>query len=347
VGQASNLIWIGILALAVALLVARALVSERLARHFMDLPNERSLHARPTPRTGGIALLLGVASALLLMPPMEGIRSGLLPVAVLALLSLLDDWRGIGAGVRLLIHLAVGSWVYYLGFRLALPGWPPLLLAGGTVLGVVWMINLYNFMDGMDGLAGGMALFGFGALGIMGGIAGDLPLAALGVAVAAAACGFLYFNLPPARLFLGDIGSTSLGLLAAVLILWGAGRGLFTPWIGLLPFLPFIADASVTLTQRALRGERVWQAHRSHYYQRAVLAGIPRVRVLIGAYLLMGGCAASAIAAARAAMAIQLGVVALWCLLLGGLMWYGERTYLASGGGVVDNGGAFDQGDEL
>jgi UDP-N-acetylmuramyl pentapeptide phosphotransferase/UDP-N-acetylglucosamine-1-phosphate transferase len=149
------------------------------------------------------------------------------------------------------------------------------------------MTNLYNFMDGANGLAGGMAVIGFGALSAAAWL-GDAPgLAAFCAAIAAAALAFLRFNFPSARLFMGDAGSIPLGFFAATLGISGAMRGAW-PWLfPLLVFSPFIVDASVTLARRALRGEKIWQAHRSHYYQRVVLLGATHRQLALGAYALM------------------------------------------------------------
>jgi UDP-N-acetylmuramyl pentapeptide phosphotransferase/UDP-N-acetylglucosamine-1-phosphate transferase len=121
-------------------------------------------------------------------------------------------------------------------------------------------------MDGNDGLAGATGLIGFAALGLAAGH--DPPLRIASLALAAATVPFLAVNRPPARLFLGDVGAVPMGFLAAAFGIGGALRGDWPPWFPLLVFLPFVADASVTLLARLLRGERVWQAHRDHYYQR-------------------------------------------------------------------------------
>jgi UDP-N-acetylmuramyl pentapeptide phosphotransferase/UDP-N-acetylglucosamine-1-phosphate transferase len=258
----------------------------RRGRLPMDHPNERSLHATPTPRIGGLGIMagVGVASAWL--------ASGmLLPVMLaafaLAAVSVLDDVRGLPVALRFLAHFVAAAACL---LALGLSGWALV----GAILAVVWMINLYNFMDGSDGLAGGMAAIGFGALALAA-ILGDAPgLAAFCAAIAAAALAFLRFNFPPARVFMGDAGSIPLGFLAAVLGILGARQNVW-PWLfPLLVFSPFIVDASVTLVRRALRGEKVWQAHRSHYYQRAVLLGATHLQLALAAYVLMLAMAALA-----------------------------------------------------
>ncbi|MGB7550014.1 MAG: glycosyl transferase, partial [Chromatiaceae bacterium] len=221
-----------------------------------------------------------------------------------AAISLLDDGGEVRPRYRLASHLGAGVLLMAGGLgwsRLDLPGLTlnlgAILAVCLTLLLVVWMINLYNFMDGMDGLAGGMAIFGFGALATLGWRGDELAYAMTCASIAATAGGFLTANFPPARLFLGDLGSTSLGLLAAALALQGSALGLFPLWVAGLAFSPFILDATATLVRRAFRGDRLWQAHRSHHYQRLVLAGWSHRRVMLRAWALMAACAACAVAA--------------------------------------------------
>jgi UDP-N-acetylmuramyl pentapeptide phosphotransferase/UDP-N-acetylglucosamine-1-phosphate transferase len=254
----------------------------------MDHPNERSLHETPTPRIGGQGIMAGVLAATVWLAD-----GALLPLVLgafgLAAVSLLDDLRGLPVRVRFLAHFAAAAGCL---LALGLSGWA--LLAG--TLAVVWMTNLYNFMDGSDGLAGGMAAIGFGALALAAWLADAPELAAFSAAIAAAALAFLRFNFPPARVFMGDAGSIPLGFLAAVLGILGTRQSVW-PWVfPLLVFSPFIVDASVTLIRRALRSEKVWQAHRSHYYQRVVLSGASHRQLALAAYVLMLTMAALAFA---------------------------------------------------
>jgi len=245
----------------------------------MDHPNARSLHATPTPRIGGLGMMAGVAVASVWLAD-----AGLLPVVVaafaLAAVSLLDDVRGLPVALRFLAHfVATVACLLALG----LTSWA--LLA--ATLATVWITNLFNFMDGSDGLAGGMAAIGFGALALAAWLGDALGLAAFCAAITAAALAFLRFNFPPARVFMGDAGSIPLGFLAAALGILGARQNVW-PWLfPLLVFSPFIVDASVTLARRGLRGEKIWQAHRSHYYQRVVLLGASRRQLAWAAYALM------------------------------------------------------------
>jgi len=188
------------------------------------------------------------------------------------------------------------------GFELRSPVGVGLVL---TVLYVVWVTNLYNFMDGMDGFAGGMAAFGFGTLGLLGLVSGDGYFAAICWAIAAAAGGFLIWNFPPARIFMGDTGASVLGLMAAALSLWGDRLGLFPLWIAILVFSPFIVDATVTLIRRVARRERIWEAHRSHHYQRLVRLGWGHRKTVLVEYLLMAGCSITAIVLLKASPTVQ------------------------------------------
>jgi UDP-N-acetylmuramyl pentapeptide phosphotransferase/UDP-N-acetylglucosamine-1-phosphate transferase len=276
----------------------------RRGRLPMDHPNERSLHAAPTPRIGGLGIMAGVGVASLWLADAV-LLPAMLAAFALAALSLLDDVRGLPVAVRFLAHFVAAVACL---LALGLTGWALV----GTTLAVVWMTNLYNFMDGADGLAGGMAAIGFCALSLAAWLGGAPGLAAFCAAIAVAALAFLRFNFPPARVFMGDAGSIPLGFLAAVLGILGAQQDVW-PWLfPLLVFSPFIVDASVTLMRRALRGEKVWQAHRSHYYQRVVLLGASHRQLALTAYLLM---------LASAALAFALLILpqhAAWLLILSG-----------------------------
>lgn len=245
----------------------------------MDHPNERSLHATPTPRIGGLGIMAGVGVASVWLAN-AALLPVILPAFALAALSLLEDVRGLPVALRFLAHFAAAAGCL---LALGLSGWA--LLAATLV--VVWMTNLYNFMDGSDGLAGGMAAIGFGALALAAWLGGAPELAAFCAAIAAAALAFLRFNFPPARLFMGDAGSIPLGFLAAALGIDGAMQGVWPLLFPLLVFSLFFLDASVTLVRRALHGEKIWQAHRSHYYQRVVLLGASHRQLALVAYMLM------------------------------------------------------------
>jgi UDP-N-acetylmuramyl pentapeptide phosphotransferase/UDP-N-acetylglucosamine-1-phosphate transferase len=172
-------------------------------------------------------------------------------------------------------------------------------------LATVWVTNLYNFMDGSDGLAGGMALFGFGAYALAAWLADDAVFVLVAASIATAAAAFLIFNFPPAKVFMGDAGSIPLGFLAGALGILGWRIGHWPLWFPVLVFSPFIIDASLTLARRVLRRERFWEAHRSHYYQRLVQLGWGHRNTALAEYALMAACGAIALWALGQPLALQ------------------------------------------
>jgi UDP-N-acetylmuramyl pentapeptide phosphotransferase/UDP-N-acetylglucosamine-1-phosphate transferase len=300
-------------------LVIRALLASALARHFADQPNERSLHAAPVPRTGGLGIMAGVAVAAFL----GGCDARVLAAALaLAALSMLDDWRGLPILVRFAGHfLAAGLVLAHLAP--AAPWW----LLAVTVVATVWMTNLYNFMDGSDGLAGGMAVFGFGAYAVAAWLAGVTGLALFAAGVAAAAAGFLALNFHPARVFMGDAGSIPLGFLAAALGVAGVTADCWPAWFPVAVFSPFIVDATVTILRRLVAGERIWQAHRKHYYQRMVRIGWGHARVALAEYCVMATVALASLVAIRVDAAAQAAFLA--ALAVGYAAWgvYFDRRW--------------------
>jgi UDP-GlcNAc:undecaprenyl-phosphate/decaprenyl-phosphate GlcNAc-1-phosphate transferase len=268
----------------------------------LDRPNERSLHETPVPRTGGLAIMVAViVSGIALGAPWLILGCALW----LALVSFVDDRNGLPARFRFAAQ-AVAAILWLLFATPDVPLWLlPLLF-----LAIVWVTNLYNFMDGMDGLAGGMAAFGFGAYSVAFWAGGLVQSALLAATVAAVAIAFLRFNFHPAQMFMGDVGSIPLGFLAAATGIGGWRDGVWPVWFPIAVFSPFIFDATVTLMRRAMRRERVWEAHRSHYYQRLVQLGWGHRNTALAEYALMAACAAVALAAHRAPLAVQIAVCA-------------------------------------
>ena len=308
-------------------------------RWFVDRPGARSLHDRPVSRAGGIAILSGLASGLLVGAILEapglglglesgfGLESGPGPAYgwvlfggfLIVCVSLADDVRPLSPAVRIVVHLAAGGCVVLSGLPAGGIAFPGGVLELGTVAGpaftvlfVAWAVNLYNFMDGMDGFAGGMAVIGFTTLAALCVGGGTPPLVAVSLVVAAAALGFLLFNFPPAKIFMGDVGSSLLGFLAAVGMLWAERAASVPLWISALVFSPFIVDASVTLVRRTLAGEKPWQSHRGHFYQRLVLLGWGHRRTVVHGYGLMLLCAVSAVVAQRVSAGVQTGLLGAW-----------------------------------
>ncbi|MCP5242827.1 MAG: glycosyltransferase family 4 protein [Burkholderiales bacterium] len=281
----------------------------------LDYPNSRSLHTDPVPRIGGIGLLFGAISAWLTFSVLLPV-SVWLSIGVLAGISIVDDICNVPAGYRLCVHMlvALGCSVVLL---FDLHGW---LLIIGVTLVMVWMSNLFNFMDGSDGLAGGMVFIGFGFYGLMAYLSGDINFAVANLSVAAASFGFLLHNFHPARIFLGDVGAVPLGYLAAVMGLLGWLNELWSLWVPILIFSPFIVDATVTLIKRLARGEKIWRAHREHYYQRMVQSGLGHKNTALIGYGLMLMAGASAVWVNGQAMIIQWVVAVIWGVIYLGLM---------------------------
>ena len=313
-----------LLAFLVSLLLLRALLRHGIAQAVLDQPNERSLHQHPVPRIGGIAVLAGVGVGWLMVGGSHAWPL-LASVGVLVAVSALDDWRGLPIAWRLLTHgLVVAAYLF-----VAASGNLGVLTLFALWIGIIWMINLYNFMDGSDGMAGGMALIGFGAYGLAAWLGGDSEMMLLSLSVAAAAAGFLLFNFPPARVFMGDAGSIPLGFLAASLGLVGVIQGLWPTWFPVVVFAPFIVDATVTLFRRLLQGEKVWRAHRSHYYQRLVQMGWGHRRTALAEYALMGLTGVSAVWALDQPPAVQNATFAVLGLTYIGLMVWLDRKWSA------------------
>ncbi len=302
------------LALATGAVFVLRACAERLP---LARPTDRSLHERPMPRVGGLAIWAGFVPVALAAPPIPGVASAtwLTAWAAMAAVSLVDDWRGISAVVRLAVHGVAGA-----ATAVALAG-PPAgetiaWLAGVVVvtLVIVWSANLFNFMDGSDGLAAATAISGFGAYGFAAWQARE-P-AEVYVALAVAVVPFLAVNLPPARAFMGDVGAVPLGFLAATFGLAGCRNGTWPLWFPLLVFLPFVADASVTLLRRLLGGERVLEAHRTHYYQRLHQLGAGHGGTLAVYAVLATGSSCTAVAVLSAAPDAGAWALAAWAVIL-------------------------------
>ena len=278
----------------------------------LDEPNARSLHVHQVPRSGGLALVLGVIVAWLVT---DVDSRWILLVLVLMAVSLVDDLRGLPVRWRLLAQLVVSTCFIWL-FGAGLVWWQMLF----ALLGLVWITNLYNFMDGSDGLAGGMAVFGFGAYAIAAYSAQNMPLAQMCCAIVASSLAFLTFNFHPARIFMGDAGSIPLGFLAGAIGLFGWQQGAWTHWFPILVFSPFVVDATITLLKRLINGERVSVAHKAHYYQRLVQMGWGHKKTALAEYVLMFLTSSSAIFMLKTTFLWVCTLLLLWALILFFLM---------------------------
>jgi UDP-N-acetylmuramyl pentapeptide phosphotransferase/UDP-N-acetylglucosamine-1-phosphate transferase len=275
-----------IAAVVAAAVLTRGLIEWTTAKGIIDAPNARSSHTRSTPRGGGVSIVVivaAVASVIGLMRPEELLRIGgaIVPALAIAAVSWLDDVQSLRNRTRFAVHLAAAvAAVAVLGpvtrvdlgslgmLRFGLLAWPL------TLLWIVGLTNAFNFMDGSDGIAGITAAAAATGIAVAAAACGSGAVAVIAAAFASASLGFLTSNWQPARIFMGDVGSAFCGFLLAVLPL--AVRADAVPEVlpvAVLALWPFIFDTSLTLLRRLRAGENIFQAHRSHLYQRLMIAG--------------------------------------------------------------------------
>ncbi|MEX2480586.1 MAG: glycosyl transferase family 4, partial [Gammaproteobacteria bacterium] len=295
---------------------------------------ERSLNLLPTPRGGGLAIsfVAGVAHLLVAVFVVAPAGSAIIAFVMwtaaalgFAALGWMDDRQPRPARLRLVVQLLLAA-AFVAAVGVAVP--PTFVIVSAvaavvTIVAIVWVVNVYNFMDGADGFAALQALLTLGGALLIPGVVLTTPVALLAAVLAGAAAGFLLWNRPPARIFMGDVGSYLVGFeLAAFTLIEHNAGGRALLW--LILFLPFVVDATMTLLRRMARGERWWTAHRSHAYQRLVLSGwSPRRLLLAQAAVNLGLCWplawwAAAVPAA-APMALTLGalvLLALWVVVV-------------------------------
>lgn len=272
------------LLICIAMLLLSALLTAvvrrvALLRGVLDVPNARSSHTVATPRGGGLSIVAvttaGLAVFAALGMPGNALRLALAGGGLaVATVGFLDDRHVLPAGIRLAVHAAAAVWALY-----CLGGLPPLRIGehvvslgfGGDLLAlaaIIWTLNLFNFMDGIDGIAateGAFVASAGAALGLMS--AHGAEVSTVSFAFSTTCCGFLLWNWPPAKIFMGDVGSGYVGYVIAVLALGAARDNPVALWVWLVLGGVFFVDATVTLVRRLLRRERVYQAHRAHAYQ--------------------------------------------------------------------------------
>jgi Fuc2NAc and GlcNAc transferase len=283
---------------AITVFGAAGFITQGLRRFFaelgiLDIPNSRSSHSKPVPRGGGLSIVLTFLSAVIFLS-LRGVVSSDIAAAIvgggvlIAGVGLADDLYSVPVWIRGVTHFVGAIWaVWCLGGMAPLDlgwmkwewGWIGQVVA---VLGIVWMTNLYNFMDGIDAL-GGLEAVSAGALGgfLLAG-QGHSGLAELALVLACACGGFLVWNWPPAKIFMGDVGSGFLGFVFGVLVI---ACGKYQPpfvWTWLILMGVFIVDATLTLTRRVIRGERWYKGHRTHGYQRASQLWRSHAKVTLG-----------------------------------------------------------------
>lgn len=294
-----------LLCVATSYLGLKALIGYLTNQDIVDRPNDRTLHKGAIPRGGGLIIVAHWLGALVLAALLSGryqMFAGLMLVSLMwAILSWWDDRHNLSPRIRfgtqtliaILTILAFG-WVTkaHLGYGFTLSfGW---FGAFCTVFGVLWMANLYNFMDGMDGLAAAQTIIGSITIGFWFWQAQDLWFALVCAVLAASSYGFLLWNWHPAKIFMGDVGSVTLGAVFATLLIIGSTRYDFPVVSFILVFGVFIVDSSVTLSRRMLRGESFWLPHRTHYYQRLAALGIAHNKIVLAAIVIMLLCSLNA-----------------------------------------------------
>lgn len=321
-----------------ALLIAGVLLSlvmcevvRRIAirRALLDHANERSLHTAPTPRLGGVGIVVSSLAVVSIAWARESssVRILAMTCAALALVGLRDDIKPVSAAVRFALQFGLSFvFLYFVGvpsFLITRGVALPLPTSVTTALLAIWIVgvlNIYNFMDGMDGLAGSQAVAAASTLSVL--LAVDSRVFAL--AVGAAAVGFLAHNAPPARMFMGDAGSTFLGMAFAGLAVVGMKDGIPLTESALV-LAPFLLDGTFTILRRVSKKERIWTPHRTHLYQRAVQTGLGHREVLLVYLLWFGVCALAAVVARESTLALITG----WAVAVLGLLlvrrWVGQR----------------------
>lgn len=297
------------------------------SRHLLDRPNERSAHVIPTPRLGGIGLMVPflVAGMALAWAQPDGHRGPMMTLlaatGAMSMLGLIDDLHPLPARWRLAVHAAAASIVVLSRGQATSAALAPFgdilpapVVVVVAIVWIVWATNLYNFMDGIDGLAGGQAVFA--SLGLAGAAlaAGNTAVAALLLFLAVSAGGFLRYNLPKASIFMGDVGSTAIGFFLAALPFASDTKPVPVLAVALALSL-FVLDATTTLLRRLLRGERWYTPHRTHLYQQPLAWGVPHGPITYTAYLGMAVAAAMAAVYPSASFMARLMMFAVACIL--------------------------------
>ncbi len=272
-----------------------------IAKNIVDLPNERSMHQGQVPRGGGLIIVAMLLVALVILSFTSGRSQLFLALSVIVLLwsglSWWDDKHDLSPKLRLILQIVFAAltvsalgWVDNIQLSSSLR--IPLLWIGAlsTFVGVLWLANLYNFMDGMDGFAAAQTIIASLTFGFWFWAFGDLEIAFICLVVASASYGFLLWNWQPAKIFMGDVGSVSMGVFFACLIIIASTR-FDVPVVSMVMLLGvFVFDASLTILRRAINLQKIWLPHRQHYYQRLGLAGMAHEKIVILSILVMLIC---------------------------------------------------------
>ncbi len=292
------LIGMSVITAALSWYAVKHLIAMLIQRNIVDTPNDRTLHHGIIPRGGGLAIIALLVLATLVVGFISGRVAMFFAISISLLawssLSWLDDQFDLSPRRRWLIQcvfavLSVITFgavdIIHLSSERYLV--LPLLGAAFSVVGVLWLVNLYNFMDGMDGLAAAQTIIASATLSFWFWQYGDQGLAIICLVLAAASYGFLLWNWHPAKIFMGDVGSITIGAFFSTILLIAVSRYDFPVISFILLFAVFVADASVTILRRLFRREKIWLPHRSHYYQRLANMGFSHSKIVIGLIILM------------------------------------------------------------
>jgi len=244
-------------------------------RHLVDVPNTRSSHVRPTPRGGGLAIAVSCIAGLVILTCLHrfpfDLFSTLTGAGILvAAVGFMDDHVDISARWRVLAHFAAAVWIvisfngFFMQYRPSPSEW---FLDLFWIISIVWLINLYNFMDGIDTIAGAEAVFVSISATALFAAGGEYGMASAAALLTVAVGGFLFWNLPPARIFMGDVGSGFIGVVIGAFALAGIKHGTISIWVWLILLGVFLVDSTITVGRRIMRGQKWYSAHRSHAYQ--------------------------------------------------------------------------------
>ena len=317
-----------LLSFLITFILVVLILKTRMAHIALDEPNQRSLHTKLTPRIGGLAIMAGVLVSWMLFAYFTKAINWywILFPSILMFISLMDDIYNLSVKRRLFTQL--GASTLFVMLMLPHQAWWLIAL---LILSITWMTNLFNFMDGSDGLAGGMGLFGFATYAIAAFLMGDTYFTVMNGVIAAACFAFLLFNFHPAKIFMGDSGSIPLGFLAGSVGAYGYLNALWPAWFPVLVFSPFIIDATVTLIKRQMQGEKIWQAHRSHYYQRLVQMGWGHRKTALVEYMLMLSVGMTAIFLLKKTVFFTSLIIIFWAIAYLVMMrWVDKRWVQAS-----------------
>lgn len=259
-----------------------ALITSKLIIYFfgkrlLDIPNDRSSHTTPTPRGGGIAIALGTIGASLFAYFLGGISKELLilllPGVIMAAVGITDDIKNLNIRIRLGLQIVTATLISSTALNdINEPPFLELLLFLTSVIGIVWLTNLYNFMDGINGLAALQTIFVCISMSLLFYLqAAHADVAVILILLALASLGFLYWNFPIAQIFMGDVGSLFIGITLATLIVWTSRDSFISSCSWLILMAAFITDATYTLLIRIMSGQKFYLPHRSHLYQKLAL----------------------------------------------------------------------------